>query len=468
MKKILKYILVVVISFACVFIYNLFQAPTVVGINKIESNGLYDAYVVTYSDGSKDTITIKNGEDANDITIEDLYYATKEAKGYGDEYTLLDFVNEYLSFNIEQKDEAKAYLGMLSTVEVYCEFQTKLNMQTHQTGSSLSIGSGVIYQPDKNVSEFYIITNYHVVYMKESLSSDCIADKTHCFLYGDKVEIEEHTVFFGGKKYTYGADAIECEYVGGSMEYDIAVLKVMDSSKISNSHAKPITVCYDDATAGEMVVAIGNPEGLGVSVTKGIVSVDNEYVTMLACDNRTEITFRAMRIDAAVNGGNSGGGLFNAKGELLGIVNSKIVEEGIEGMAFALPAVTSIRLADNVIANASNTNKSPQKVDLGLELAVQNSSAVYDTENMTIKIKEEVCVSKINEDSMCQGHLAVGDILLSVLIDGQLYEIDREFRLDDLSWMVRENTIIVFNVKRANINQTIPVAISLSDFKKVA
>lgn len=470
MKNFFKYVLVVIICFACMFIYNIFQAPTVVGIEKGETNGLYDSYVVTYSNGTKDTITIKNGadgEDADDISIEDLYLATKAAKGYGDEYTLLDFVEEYLSFNIEQKDETKAYLGVLSTVELYCEFSTDLNFSTYETGANLSSGSGVIYQPDANVEEYYIITNYHMVYMAESLTTDCIAEKIHCFLYGANVEIEKEPLSFGGYNISYGRDAIECEYLGGSMEYDIAVAKVKDASKITNSNAKPITVCYDDAVVGETVVAIGNPEAEGISVTKGIVSVDSEYVTMTAVDEKTEITFRAMRIDAPVNGGNSGGGLYNTDGELLGIVNAKVVDEEIEGMAFALPAVTSLRLADNIIANTSTSNKSAIRADLGLDLLVKSSSAVYDAQNMTVKIVEDVCVSNIKTNSACYGSLAVGDKIVSVLIGGELYTIDREFRLDDLNWLIEENTVIVFNVVRSNIDKTIPVAIGADDMKAI-
>ena len=86
----------------------------------------------------------------------------------------------------------------------------------------------------------------------------------------------------------------------------------------------------------------------------------------------------------------------------------------------------------------------------------------------TIKVEEEVCVSKLNTNSVCHGLLAVGDVIESVLIDGTLYDIDREFRLDDLSWKVKANTIIVFNVKRMNANQTVPVAISSNDIKNVA
>lgn len=470
MKNFFKYVLVVIICFACMFIYNAFQTPTVVGITKGETNGLYDSYVVTYSDGTKTTITIKNGEDgtdAEDITIEDLYIATKTAKGYGDEYTLLDFVEEYLSFDVEQKDETKAYLGCLSTVVVYSEFPTSINYSTYETGSSMASGAGVIYQPNKDSSVYYIITNYHMIYSADSISTDRVADKVHCFLYGANVQISATSLRFGGYNYTYGDDAIELEYLGGSMKYDVAVLKVKDSTAITNSNARPITACLEDAVVGETVVAIGNPEGSGMSVTRGIVSVDSEYVTMTAPDNKTEITFRATRIDASVNGGNSGGGLYNTKGELLGIVNSKIVDEKIEGMAYALPAVTCLRLADNIIANASSSNKSPKKVVFGIELTVKSSSAVYNAENMSTKIVEKVCVSKITTSSICDGALSVGDEIVSILIDGNLYTIDRIYRLDDLSWFIKGNTVVVFNVMRTNINVTVPIAVESDDIQKV-
>ncbi|MBQ7884758.1 MAG: serine protease [Clostridia bacterium] len=472
MKSFFKYALVVIVCFACMFIYNMFQAPTVVGITKGESNGVYDTYIVSYSDGSKNTLTIKNGvdgEDAQDISIDDLYLATKTAKGYGDDYTLLDFIEEYMAFSVEEKDEAKAYLGALSTVEVYCEFPTTLNFSTYDMGYDLTIGSGIIYKPEgAGASEYYVITNYHVVYYSESLTSDCIAEKFNCFLYGSNVEIEEEELSFGGYNFTYGNDAIACEYVGGSMEYDIAVLKVLDSSKITSSNARAVMVNYDDVTVGQTVVAVGNADGLGTSVTRGIISVDNEYVTMLASDEETEITFRAMRTDASVNGGNSGGGLFNVDGELVGIVNSKIVDEEIEGMAFALPAVASIRLADNVIANATLSSKSPKKVDLGLTLAVKSSSAQYDGTTLSIKIVEDVYVSKVKANSACHSNLLVGDKLISVLIGGELFKIDREFRLDDLSWLITPNSVVVFNILRSNAEVTVPIAIGAEDFKAVA
>ena len=98
LKEFFKYVIVILVCLACTAIYNAFAAqPSIVGITKGGSNGVYDTYVIKYSNGKTDTITIKNGEDGNDVSVEDLYLATKTAKGYGDEYTILDFINEYMS-----------------------------------------------------------------------------------------------------------------------------------------------------------------------------------------------------------------------------------------------------------------------------------------------------------------------------------------------------------------------------------
>ena len=125
---------------------------------------------------------------------------------------------------------------------------------------------------------------------------------------------------------------ISAEYIGGSLTYDIAVLKITDSEIYSESIAKKAELADRTVFAGETAIAIGNPEADGISSTVGVVSVDSEYLTMTGADDVTEVTFRVMRIDTAVNSGNSGGGLFNDQGELIGIVNAKIMTDDIENI----------------------------------------------------------------------------------------------------------------------------------------
>ncbi|MBE7074907.1 MAG: trypsin-like serine protease [Clostridiales bacterium] len=469
MKNFFNYLLVIVFSLLVVIVYNSFLDPSIVGIEKSSVDGVYDTYIITYSNGKTDSLTIKNGEDAQDITINDLYLATKTALGKGDEYTMLDFINDYLSFTVQEKDEAKAYVGALSTVEVYSEFPMHLDYISHKTSNEMAAGAGVIYKPEGSAeNEYYIITNYHVVCDGNSLTENNLATKVTCFLYGSNVEIYETSVSFGGYSYTYGADAINCQLVGGSINYDIAVLKVSNPEKITNSNAKPVTFFEGDAVVGETIVAVGNPGGIGASVTKGIVSLDREERTATASDGITEITFSAIRIDAPINSGNSGGGLFNVNGELLGIVNSKIVDESVEGIAHALPAVMVKRLADNVIENASTTFVNPKKVDLEIVLGIESSKAEYDAQNLSIKIVEEVYVKTIKTTSVCKQLLYVGDVLQTITIGEKTYNLDRDFRLDDLTWLIQENEVIVFEVLRSNNVVSVPVVITADYIKSVA
>ena len=108
---------------------------------------------------------------------------------------------------------------------------------------------------------------------------------------------------------------------GNNTNSDLAVLRVSDEA-LSGSDA--LAAEYADAVVGEQAYAIGNAEGDGISVTRGVVSVLSEQITISAADEWTQISFDALRTDAAINQGNSGGGLFNERGELLGIVTARL------------------------------------------------------------------------------------------------------------------------------------------------
>ncbi len=117
--------------------------------------------------------------------------------------------------------------------------------------------------------------------------------------------------------------------VGSDEASDLAVLKIEADEQITYA----VQGHSADLVAGEQVVAIGNPLGmLGGSVTVGYISATEREVAMSDGNSMTLI-----QTDAAINSGNSGGGLFNLAGELIGIVNSKYSASGVEGLAFAIP-----------------------------------------------------------------------------------------------------------------------------------
>lgn len=331
---------------------------------------------------------------------------------------------------------------MLSAVSVYCTFTVS---SWGGTSEASSAGSGVIYQLDKESGDAYIITNYHVVYSADSREK--ISNRIDVFLYGME----------------YLDYAIPATYVGGSLNYDIAVLKVEKSELLKASNAAAITPADSNKiVVGGSAVAIGNPEAGGISVTRGIISVDSEEFTMTGADNRTEVTFRAIRIDAAVNSGNSGGGLFNSSGQLIGIVNAKIVAEGIEGIAYAIPSNIAIGVAQNIIDNSQKEGYTDGvwKCLLGVMVRSTNIRTVVDADSQTVNVREDVVVDSINAGSITEGALQVGDIVKSVRMGDKTYEVTRSFVVVDAMLSARVGDTVVLTVLRDGVETDVEITIT--------
>ena len=184
-----------------------------------------------------------------------------------------------------------------------------------------SQGSGVVIQEGG-----YVLTNYHVV---EG---------------GDSFQV----LLPSGEK-------AEATLAGSDSSLDLAVLQVTgDEAK----QLVPVTIgSSSDLIVGSTVVAIGNPGGevLANTVTQGIVSaLERSDVT----SSNTTRNVDYIQHDAAINSGNSGGGLFNYKGELVGIntlkySGSAYSSVSFEGLGFAIPIDTAFPIAQQLIENGS-------------------------------------------------------------------------------------------------------------------
>ena len=184
------------------------------------------------------------------------------------------------------------------------------------------------------------------------------------------------------------------------VQWLIAVLKVSNSDIIKNSDARRVNIA-SSYTVGETAIAIGNPEAEGFSITEGVVSVESEYFTMLGADNETEITFRTIRVDTPINSGNSGGGLFNKNGELIGIVNAKIVDSEIENMGYAIPRDIVVNVAENIIYNYENTTfRGVNKITVGLSLEIQDSYSVFNVSTQKTEIIEKSMIIAVSNNSL--------------------------------------------------------------------
>ena len=332
--------------------------------------------------------------------------------------------------------------GLRSVVHVRCDFTVTVQSSSSWPGMGggtkteqyTSGGSGVIYQMDKSSGSAFVITNYHVVYDPSSTTANGISDSINLYLYGSEVQEK----------------AISATYVGGSMYYDIAVLYVENSSILKTSDACGVDVAdSNEIMVGDKAIAIGNSKGFGISATTGVISVDSEYITMTGADGKTSIPFRVMRMDASVNSGNSGGGLFDANGNLIGIVNAKYIETGVEGIGYAIPTSVAISVADNIIEYCYETDlEQVQRAVLGITVMLTDTKAVYDSENGKISIRETVGVYAIADESLIKGKLQENDVIVSAGINGKMIEITRQHHLIDLSLEARVGDTMTFNVLR--------------------
>ena len=152
------------------------------------------------------------------------------------------------------------------------------------------------------------------------------------------------TVTIGDKDYT-------ATLVGEDTTSDIAVIKI-DADGLT-----PATVGNSDGLkVGQSVMAVGNPLGeLGGTVTGGMISALNRSVTIQGSSSVN--TMSLIQMDASVSPGNSGGGLFNMNGELIGIVNAKSSSSDAEGLGFAIPINDAIKVAQELLENGYVTGR---------------------------------------------------------------------------------------------------------------
>ncbi|MCL2140430.1 MAG: trypsin-like peptidase domain-containing protein [Dehalococcoidia bacterium] len=192
------------------------------------------------------------------------------------------------------------------TKDSVVEISTEVVTTYGRFGSFVSsgAGSGVIVSNDG-----YIVTNEHVI------------------SGASKISVYVHDV-----EYT-------ASLIASSKTDDLAILKIEASGL-----APAVFGSSDSLIVGETVVAIGNPLGkLGGTVTSGIISALNREISV---DGQI---MTLLQTDASVNPGNSGGGLFNLYGELVGIVNAKSTGSDVEGLGFAIPINSALDYIQSTI-----------------------------------------------------------------------------------------------------------------------
>ena len=252
-------------------------------------------------------------------------------------------INEVEYTNIEKNDYTKAIDKAIDTVvEISCEVKTTTQgyfFFSGGTSTSTSTGSGVIFSDDG-----YIVTNQHVI---DGLISE------------DTLQVR-----------IYSGEVYQAKLIGYDARTDLAVLKI-------DAEGLPYASFVDSSklALGQDVIAIGNPLGLGISCSNGIISALEKEIYV------NNVYMSVIQTNAAVNAGNSGGGLFDINGDLIGIVNAKKASSAsttVEGMNYAIPSNTVIRIINELIENGFVKDRAT------LGVKVYTSSSYLSTDGVVI------------------------------------------------------------------------------------
>ncbi|KAB2490290.1 S1C family serine protease [Priestia endophytica] len=268
-----------------------------------------------------------------------------------------------------------------SVVGIYTYQGNQLFEGTTETGA----GSGVIYKKSGNYA--YIVTNHHVV---EGASQV-------------EVQVSEGT-------------RLQAKVIGSDELTDLAVLRI-DGSKV-NSVAE-----FGDSsklTLGEPAIAIGNPLGfLEGSVTEGIISSTNRTIPVdTNGDGQEDWQSEVIQTDASINPGNSGGALINIDGQVIGINSSKIAQDEVEGIGFAIPMNVAKPIIEDLeqdgkvdrptlgvrIADLSQVNPVGRTETLKLPDSVQEGVVIIEVEGSSLAekagLKQYDVITKVNGDKI--------------------------------------------------------------------
>ena len=219
------------------------------------------------------------------------------------------------------------------------------------------------------------------------------------FVSKDGYIVTNNHVISGGSEFTVvttDGTELDAKLIGTDPKTDLAVLKVKPTTEFTY-----VSFSKEKSRVGEWVVAVGNPFGLGGTVTAGIVSANGRDIGSGPYDD-------FIQIDAAVNKGNSGGPAFNLSGEVIG-VNTAIFSPsgGNVGIAFAISADTAQNVVDDLIKNGSVT-----RGWLGVQIQPVSKDIA---ESLGLQKARGALIADVTSDSPAsKAGLKTGDVILDV------------------------------------------------------
>jgi len=264
-----------------------------------------------------------------------------------------------------------------------------VNISTTQTIKTTANPFPFKFPPGSPFEEMFKDYNQPTERKASSLGSGFIINKNGTVITNNHVinNAEDIVVRVGDKDY-------KAKIIGADPYADIAVLKI-DSKDIF----KPVKFGNSDkARVGDWVIAIGNPFGLGGTVTSGIISARNRDINLTRYDD-------FIQTDASINQGNSGGPLFNLNGDVIGVNTAIIGQGGSVGIGFAIPANAASDVVDQLIKYGET-----RRGWLGVRIQ-EVTKEIADVEGL--KNTQGALIASVGEKSPAdKAGLKAGDIIL--------------------------------------------------------
>lgn len=305
-------------------------------------------------------------------------------------------------------------------------------------------GSAIVYKVEDG--GVYLLTNYHVIYedvVGKTVDTLCVAP------YGFDPE-----------------QGVSARYLAHSAEHDLALLYSEELTTVFPAAVPPEK--QGSAVVGDTVYAVGNALGRSISVTAGVVGVERETVDVYAPYKRDNITMSLIRVDCALNQGNSGGGLFSSDGHFLGMVGARQVADQKEGIGYVIPASIVWAVGDKLM-HAAQTGESVSFFHLGADIAERPIKTSWSDTELCPVYECDVLLTDIDVGSVASALFEEGDVIEQLTLnDAEQIPIRRGYELSDALLGLNVGDRISVTYRRDEERHTISFTVSKQHMTKLS
>ncbi|MCD8849179.1 S1C family serine protease [Staphylococcus arlettae] len=328
------------------------------------------------------------------LTLMNAIFNNVDNNGHNKDGFLNGSMDDHKQYTNTMKSANKAIHSVVTVENNTSDDASSVQNETKEAGQENELGSGVVYK--KVDDSIFIITNAHVV--------------------GDK---EQQKITYGDDNETIG------KVIGTDKWSDIAVVKAKikkqsDIKAIKHGDSQKLVL-------GEPIIAVGNPLGVDFkgSISSGIISGLNRHVPVdIDKDDNYDVLMDAFQIDAPVNPGNSGGGIIDRDGKLVGIASLKISMDNVEGIAFAIPVNTAL-------STAQELEKKGEVKYPNTGVKIIDTAELNDDAKASLQLPEDidngVVIGEVQENSLAEkSGLQKNDVIVE--LDGKELEDKLRYR----------------------------------------